>query len=328
MSNLIEKPPMRDPNFGNNNIADYQKEEKVGHGTYGVVYKAKHVKTGETVALKKMIFEVKNEGVPSTTLREISLLCELQHKNIVGLKDVIIDNTKLYIVFEFLDQDLKQCLDNLPKDGFLEPLRIKHFMYQLLQGVACCHSRRILHRDLKPQNLLLDKNGVLKIADFGLARAFSVPIRPYTHEVVTLWYRAPEILLGSIEYSTPIDIWSIGCIFLEMITKNPLFPGDSEIDVLYRIFRMFGTPTEENWSGVTSLKEYKTSFPNWAPSPWETSIPNLKLDIAGLDLLKRMMTYDPCKRISAKAALEHPYFKEIREREKQIAFPSAFGKRV
>lgn len=296
-------------NFGENRLAKYKKIEKVGNGTYGVVYKAEDVETKEIVALKKMILEVENEGVPSTAIREISLLREIQSENIVGLKDVVIEDKKLYLVFEFVTQDLKRYLESFDEEVYLDPKVVKKFLYQILKGTASCHSRRILHRDLKPQNLLISDDGTLKIADFGLARAFAVPIRPYTHEVVTLWYRAPELLLGAIEYSTPIDIWSIGCIFVEMITKQPLFAGDSEIDQLYRIFRVLGTPDETIWPGVTSFKYYKPTFPNWAPTPLEKVIE--KLDTAGLDLLKRMLKYDPCERISAKAALSHPYFRDL-----------------
>ena len=296
-------------NFGENRLAKYKKIEKVGNGTYGVVYKAEDVETKEIVALKKMILEVENEGVPSTAIREISLLREIQSENIVGLKDVVIEDKKLYLVFEFVTQDLKRYLESFDEDVYLDSKVVKKFLYQILKGTASCHSRRILHRDLKPQNLLISDDGTLKIADFGLARAFAVPIRPYTHEVVTLWYRAPELLLGAIEYSTPIDIWSIGCIFVEMITKQPLFAGDSEIDQLYRIFRVLGTPDETIWPGVTSFKYYKPTFPNWAPTPLEKVIE--KLDTAGLDLLKRMLKYDPCERISAKAALNHPYFRDL-----------------
>jgi serine/threonine protein kinase len=303
-------PTMLDQNFGENPLSRYKRIEKVGNGTYGVVYKAEDTTNKEIVALKKMILEVENEGVPSTAIREISLLREIQHKNIVGLKDVVIEDKKLYLVFEFLDRDLKALLESLGND-FLDPMVVKRFLYQILQGTAACHSRRILHRDLKPQNILIDKLGNLKIADFGLARAFAIPARPYTHEVVTLWYRAPEILLGSIEYSTPIDIWSIGCIFVELVTKQALFTGDSEIDQLYRIFRILGTPNEEVWPGVSSLKDYKTTFPNWSSSPISKVVSNLNLDAAGLDLLNRMLRYDPCDRISAKSALSHPYFKDL-----------------
>jgi serine/threonine protein kinase len=139
-------------------------------------------------------------------------------------------------------------------------------MYQLLKGMTFCHQRGILHRDLKPQNLLIDQAGILKLADFGLARAVAVPVRLYTHEIVTLWYRAPEVLLGSSaigKYSTPVDMWSIGCIFAEMVTKEPLFPGDSEIDELYRIFRALGTPNDTVWPGVSQLPNYKETFPKW-----------------------------------------------------------------
>jgi len=297
--------------FGENPLSRFKKIEKVGSGTYGVVFKAIDIETEEIVALKKMILEVENEGVPSTVIREISLLREIQSEHIVGLKDVVVEDKKLYLVFEFLDQDLKRFLETIPSDQFLDPMIVKKFLYQILKGTAACHSKRILHRDLKPQNLLIDSNLNLKIADFGLARAFAVPVRPYTHEVVTLWYRAPELLLGAIEYATPIDIWSIGCIFVEMITKQPLFTGDSEIDQLYRIFRVLGTPDETTWPGVTSLKDYKSTFPNLSPHPIETVVENLNLDPVGLDLLNRMLKYDPCERISAKAALTHPYFKDL-----------------
>lgn len=148
--------------------------------------------------------------------------------------------------------------------------------------------------------------GQLKIADFGLARAFGIPVRVYTHEVVTLWYRAPEILLGSKLYSTPVDIWSVGTIFAEMATKEALFPGDAEIDELFKIFRVLSTPTEQTWPGVSSLPDYKDSFPKWKRQPLGKVVECLDAD--GIDLLSSMLTYEPARRISAKRALEHPYF--------------------
>jgi cyclin-dependent kinase len=192
----------------------YQKMDKVGEGTYGVVYKAKDRVTGEIIALKKIRLEAEDEGIPSTAIREISLLKELQHPNIVRLYDVVHTERKLTLVFEFLDQDLKKYLD-VCDSGLGVPI-LKSFLFQLLTGVAYCHHHRVLHRDLKPPNLLINREGQLKLADFGLARAFGIPVRSYTHEVVTLWYRAPDVLLGSRKYSTPVDIWSVGCIFAEM----------------------------------------------------------------------------------------------------------------
>lgn len=294
-------------------LARYIKEKKIGKGTYGTVWKAQDTKTNQDVAWKKMIIHNENEGIPSIALREISLVKAFNHPNIIRLQDIIIAESKLNLIFEYHDQDLTLFLKSLPKDKFLDPKIVKMLMYQILSGVAHCHAKRVIHRDQKPQNILIDrKSGKIKIADFGLARAFSIPNRPYTEEVATLWYRAPEILLGSIEYSTPIDIWSIGVIFVEMVTKMPLFMGDSPIDQLYRIFRILGTPNEEVWQGVTKLKKYKNSFPNWIPGPLKSVIPNLDLDVSGLDLLNRMLKYDPCERISAKSALSHPYFKDVK----------------
>uniref|UniRef100_T1E1B6 Putative cyclin-dependent protein kinase n=1 Tax=Cupiennius salei TaxID=6928 RepID=T1E1B6_CUPSA len=288
---------------------NYVKVEKIGEGTYGVVYKGKHKKTGKVVALKKIRIENEDEGVPSTAIRELSILKELVHPNIVSLLDVLMQESRIYLVFEFLSMDLKKYLDKIPDGQYMEKELVKSYMYQLLEGILFCHRRRILHRDLKPQNLLIDQNGALKIADFGLARAFGVPVRVYTHEVVTLWYRAPEVLMGSPRYSTPVDIWSIGCIFAEMANKTPLFRGDSEIDQLFRIFRTLGTPTEEIWPGVSELPDFKVTFPNWK----NNSLPVLssRLGADGQNLLQEMLIYNPGDRISALEALEHEYFSDV-----------------
>jgi len=269
--------------------------------------------TGEFIALKKIRLEAEDEGVPSTAIREISLLKELAHPNIVSLKNVVHQDNKLYLVFEFLDRDLKKYMELCGKP--LHKMLVKSYLQQLIKGIAHCHSHRVLHRDLKPQNLLIDKKGSLKLADFGLARAFGIPVRTYTHEVVTLWYRAPEILLGGRQYSTAVDVWSIGCIFAEMVTRIPLFPGDSEIDQLFKIFRCLGTPTEATWAGVTSFRDYKASFPQWSAQDLANAVPGVDAD--GLDLLKRMLVYEPYKRISAREALRHPYFDDLNKFQAQ-----------
>ena len=289
----------------------YVKQEKgggdIGKGAYGVVYKGTDKQTGKTVAMKKIRLEMEDEGMPSTALREISLLKELQHPNVVGLCDVQQDNHKLYLIFEFLDKDLKRHIDSV--SGHLSIEQVRSFSFQLVKGLSFCHSRGVMHRDLKPQNLLVTNQGRLKIADFGLARAFCPPIRPLTHEVVTLWYRPPEILLGSATYAPPVDMWAIGPIIVEMVTKRPMFPADCEIDMLYKIFRILGTPTESNWPGVTNLKDWNPAFPMWPKISLRSIAP--QLDEQGLDLIQQTLNYDPKTRISAKASMEHPFFSTV-----------------
>uniref|UniRef100_G3Q1J9 Cell division protein kinase 5 n=1 Tax=Gasterosteus aculeatus aculeatus TaxID=481459 RepID=G3Q1J9_GASAC len=268
----------------------YEKLEKIGEGTYGTVFKAKNRETHEIVALKRVRLDDDDEGVPSSALREICLLKELKHKNIVRLHDVLHSDKKLTLVFEYCDQDLKKYFDSC--NGDLDPETVKSFMYQLLKGLAFCHSRNVLHRDLKPQNLLINRNGELKLADFGLARAFGIPVRCYSAEVVTLWYRPPDVLFGAKLYSTSIDMWSAGCIFAG------LYPGT-----------LLGTPTEEQWQTMTKLPDYKP-YPMY---PATTSLVNVvpKLSSTGRDLLQNLLKCNPVQRISAEEALQHPYFADF-----------------
>ncbi|CAK9232150.1 unnamed protein product [Sphagnum troendelagicum] len=297
-------------------MENYEKLEKVGEGTYGKVYKARHKKTGRLVALKKTRLDMEEEGVPSTALREVSLL-QMLSQSIYVVRLLCVEHIDkkgkplLYLVFEYLDTDLKKYIDSHGK-GNKNPLPtsiIKSFMYQLCKGVAHCHSHGVMHRDLKPQNLLVDREkGLLKIADLGLGRAFTVPLKSYTHEIVTLWYRAPEVLLGASHYSTTVDIWSVGCIFAELSRKSPLFPGDSELQQLLHIFRLLGTPTEEVWPGVSTLRDWH-DYPHWQPQNISRVVPDL--DPQGVNLLSSMLQINPAKRISAKAALQHAFFDDL-----------------
>ncbi|KAI8579727.1 hypothetical protein K450DRAFT_241224 [Umbelopsis ramanniana AG] len=297
----------KDTEKSKNVMEGYVKMDKIGEGTYGIVYKAKHKASNKIVALKKIRLNSHDEGVPATAIREVSLLKELKHENVIRLLDIIHNDTMLYLVFDFLDVDLRKYMDAAGKEGMTK-IHIQSFMHQLVCGLSYCHSHRILHRDLKPQNLLIDKTGKLTIADLGLSRAFGIPMRTYTHEVITLWYRSPEILLGSKHYSTSVDMWSVGCIFAEMVTLRPLFPGDSQIDQLFRIFRVLGTPTEDHWKGVTTLPDYSPTFPQWKGE----ELTNIEeyLGPNGTKLWKSLLAYDPAHRISAKACMEHPYFLE------------------
>ncbi|KAF7619829.1 negative regulator of the PHO system [Aspergillus flavus] len=288
--------------------ASFQQLEKLGEGTYATVFKGRNNQTGEMVALKEIHLDTE-EGTPSTAIREISLMKELQHENILSLYDVVHTENKLMLVFEYMDKDLKRYMDTYGNRGQLEPGIIKSFVYQLLRGVAHCHENRILHRDLKPQNLLINTKGQLKLADFGLARAFGIPVNTFSNEVVTLWYRAPDVLLGSRSYNTSIDIWSIGCILAEMYTGRPLFPGTTNEDQLLKIFRVMGTPSEISWPGISKFPEYKPDFPVYATQDLRQVVS--RIDHLGVDLLRRMLQMRPEMRISAASALKHAWFNDI-----------------
>ncbi|VEN48635.1 unnamed protein product, partial [Callosobruchus maculatus] len=200
----------------------YIKLEQLGEGSYATVYKGFSNLQNQVVALKEIRLQ-EEEGAPFTAIREASLLKELKHANIVTLHDIVHTKETLTFVFEYVHTDLSQYMER-HADG-LDPRNARLFLFQLLRGLAYCHQRRVLHRDVKPQNLLISEIGELKLADFGLARAKSVPSHTYSHEVVTLWYRPPDVLLGSTEYSTSLDMWGVGCIFVEMITGMAIFPG-------------------------------------------------------------------------------------------------------
>ncbi|WFD43735.1 hypothetical protein MPSI1_002399 [Malassezia psittaci] len=286
---------------------NYVQLEKLGEGTYATVYKGRSRLTNEIVALKDIHLDAE-EGTPSTAIREISLMKELRHTNVVRLHDVIHTESKLMLVFEFMELDLKRYMDVHGNRGALDPATVRSFMFQLLKGTAFCHENRVLHRDLKPQNLLINKRGELKLGDFGLARAFGIPVNTFSNEVVTLWYRAPDVLLGSRTYSTSIDVWSAGCIMAEMISGVPIFRGRDNNDQLNQIIRILGTPDENTIKRILSDSpeiQYRP-LARMPKVPFQTLYP--KVHPLAIDLLEKLLTFDPSQRISADEALRHPYF--------------------
>uniref|UniRef100_A0A4W4DXK5 cyclin-dependent kinase n=1 Tax=Electrophorus electricus TaxID=8005 RepID=A0A4W4DXK5_ELEEL len=242
---------------GCRSVEEFQCLNRIEEGTYGVVYRAKDKKTDEIVALKRLKMEKEKEGFPITSLREINTILKAQHPNIVTVREIVVGSNmdKIYIVMNYVEHDLKSLMETM-KQPFL-PGEVKTLMVQLLRGVRHLHDNWILHRDLKTSNLLLSHKGILKIGDFGLAREYGSPLKPYTPVVVTLWYRGPELLLGAKEYSTAVDMWSVGCIFGELLTQKPLFPGKSEIDQINKIFKDLGSPSEKIWPGYVELPAVK-----------------------------------------------------------------------
>mmetsp|Transcript_40668 Transcript_40668/g.100982 ORF Transcript_40668/g.100982 Transcript_40668/m.100982 type:complete len:360 (-) Transcript_40668:384-1463(-) len=297
--------------------AKYEVLSMLGEGAYGVVYKAKDnapdrlVGGPQFVAMKKVRMDEYQKGLSPTMLREVGVLRRLQHENIVRLVNVIRDSPNLWLVFDHMDYDLKQYMDVHYPHGMPDE-QIKACVQQILKGVAFCHSHLVLHRDLKPQNVLIDqRNGQVKLADFGLARPFQASQKVFTNEVVTLWYRAPEILLGQKEYTAAVDMWSIGCIFAELVTHKPLFPGDSEINELLKIFQCLGTPSPDDWPGVRTMPRYLDVYERWTATDLKSVLPRMHDN--AVRLLARMLALWPDHRLKAQAALQDEYFDSMRE---------------
>ncbi|KAH7644492.1 cyclin-dependent kinase 16-like protein 1 [Dermatophagoides farinae] len=289
ISRRVRRESLNEIGFGR--LETYTKLEKLGEGTYATVYKGRSHLTNRLVALKDIRFQ-QQEGTPCTAIREVSLLRTLKHNNIVTLHDIIYSDKMLILVFEYMPRDLNRYITECR--DLIHLHNVKLFMFQLLRGLDYCHQRRILHRDIKPQNLLISDRGELKLADFGLARSKSVPSNTLSSEVVTLWYRPPDVLHGSTHYTTSIDIWGAGCIFFELLSGEPLFRGMFEQEQLNLIDQIYGNEPQ-----------------NLITIPWGISRRAKRLNQPAQDLLFNLLMYDPHKRIEANRAMHHRYFSTL-----------------
>ncbi|XP_036912129.1 cyclin-dependent kinase 20 isoform X1 [Sturnira hondurensis] len=280
---------------------------RIGEGAHGIVFKAKHVETGEIVALKKVALRRLEDGIPNQALREIKALQEIgDNQYVVQLKAVFPHGAGFVLAFEFMLSDLAEVVRHTQRP--LAQAQVKSYLQMLLKGVSFCHANNIVHRDLKPANLLISSSGQLKIADFGLARVFSPDgSRLYTHQVATRWYRAPELLYGARQYDQGVDLWAVGCILGELLNGSPLFPGENDIEQLCCVLRILGTPSPQVWPEITELPDYnKISFKEQAPVPLGEVLPDASPQ--ALDLLGQFLLYPPYQRITASQALLHQYF--------------------
>ncbi|KAF2500769.1 kinase-like protein [Lophium mytilinum] len=309
-------------------VDNFERLNHIEEGSYGWVSRARETATGEVVALKKLKMDNLNDGFPVTALREIQTLKESRHRHVVDLREVVVGDTldefsSVFLVMEFLEHDLKTLQEDMA-EPFL-PSEIKTLLIQLSSAVEFLHDHWILHRDLKTSNILMNNRGELKLADFGMARYFGDPSPPkMTQLVVTLWYRAPELLLGTTTYGKPVDMWSVGCIFGELLTKAPLLQGKNEVDELAKIFELCGIPTEDSWPGFKRLPNAKSLRLPRTPQT-QGSIIRSKFPFltgAGAALLTSLLSLNPERRPSAAEMLAHPYFKEDPRPKATAMFPT------
>ncbi|KAI1130938.1 kinase-like domain-containing protein [Nemania abortiva] len=307
---LKPKPPL-DPELARSTSVYFRKpgnESVVGSGTYGKVFRGKHVYTKKLVALKRIRMEGERDGFPVTAMREVKLLQSLKHTNVVELHEVMIEKNECYMVFEYLSHDLTGLLNHPTYK--LDPAQKKHLAMQLFEGLDYLHKRGVLHRDIKAANILVSSDGILKLADFGLARFYAKRHQlDYTNRVITIWYRSPELLLGETRYGAAVDIWSAACVMVEIFTRHAIFPGDGgEINQLEKIYNILGTPNRKEWPGLADTPWFELLRPNYRKPNVFAEKYRERVPAAAFDLLAEMFQYDPVKRPSAADVLEHPYF--------------------
>lgn len=326
----------------------YKEEKKLGQGTFGEVYKGTHLETQRQVAMKRIIINVEKDLFPITAQREITILRRLNHKNVIKLIEIVYDHSpsasdhekqhptgksllkSFYMILPYMVSDLSGILHN-PRIN-LKLCDIKNMMLQLLEGINYIHCQKYMHRDIKAANILVDHNGILKLADFGLARVYyGAPPNlrfpggagsgaKYTSVVVTRWYRAPELVLGDKSYTTAVDIWGVGCVFAEFFEKKPILQGSSDIDQGHVIFKLLGTPSEKDWALAKYLPGAELTRTNY-PGNLKERFGSYISDV-GLDFLRKLLALDPYKRLTAMSAVHHPFFKEEPLPSEKLELPS------
>lgn len=301
----------------------YTKEKKVGEGTYAVVYLGKQTKSNRRIAIKEIKTGLFKDGLDMSAIREVKYLQELKHINVIELVDVFSSANNLNLVLEFLPCDLEVLIKD--KSIIFTPADIKSWLLMTLRGIHHCHRNFILHRDLKPNNLLIAPNGQLKIADFGLARSLGNANEDLSSKVVTRWYRAPELMFGAKHYTFAVDIWSVGIIFAELMLRTPYLPGQDDVDQLDVTFRALGTPTEQVWPNVTALPLYNALTVYAPPSRQELRNRFSAATEKALDLLMAMTVMDPSKRIDLVHALMDDFFIEAPAPTPPLQLPNIGG---
>ncbi|XP_051149920.1 mitogen-activated protein kinase homolog D5-like [Andrographis paniculata] len=297
----------------------------VGHGAYGIVCSLRNSETNEQVALKKITNAFANKVDARRTLREVKLLRHMDHENITAIRDVIPPPHReafndCYIAYELMETDLHQIIRS---DQPLSEWHCQYFLYQILRGLKYIHSANVLHRDLKPSNILLNSNCHLKICDFGLARVAS-ETKLMTRGVVTIWYRAPELLLNSCDYTAAIDVWAVGCIFMEMLDRKPLFPGRAIVNQLHLILLLIGSPLDNDLSFLSEHgRNYMRHIPLVQRQSLKEKFPHL--DPLAIDLAEKMLTFDPRQRITVEEALEHRYLRLLHDNSDEPVCPAPFS---